>query len=205
MIYFTSDLHFGHESVLKFCDRPFANLKEMERALIGRFNRIVKKEDTVYILGDFAYKIPAKEADKILQKLNGHKTLLIGNHDRNYDPALFDEICHYKHTHYNCYQLSLMHYPMMEWKNSRHGSLQLHGSPQLHEILQLQESLQLHGHIHSGDGKRRYYNLSGFKGDNYNQDCKDRGILRYDVGVDANNYEPVSIVQILDFFGLPDV
>ena len=62
-----------------------------------------------------------------------------------------------------------MHYPMLEWNCSFHGSY------------------QFHGHIHS-------------KGDEYNKVCKENNIRRYDVGVDANNWYPVSVQQIFDFF-----
>ena len=70
----------------------------------------------------------------------------------------------------NGINVSLMHYPMMSWPKSHHGSL------------------HLHGHIHS-------------KGD-YNLQQKNEGILRYDVGVDANNFCPVSIGQVKEFFKL---
>ena len=54
MIYFTSDLHFGHENVIRFNNRPFRNEREMSRVLITNYNSIVKPDDTVYLLGDLA-------------------------------------------------------------------------------------------------------------------------------------------------------
>ena len=56
MIYYTSDLHFGHRNVLKFDNRPFANVDEMDLVLIENWNNRVQPDDTVYILGDFCYK-----------------------------------------------------------------------------------------------------------------------------------------------------
>lgn len=49
MIYFTSDLHFGHINILRHCDRPFADIDEMDRELIARWNRRVTPQDDVYI------------------------------------------------------------------------------------------------------------------------------------------------------------
>ncbi len=56
MIYYTSDLDFGHRNVLKFDSRPFADIDEMDRVLIENWNNRVRSDDTVYILGDFCYK-----------------------------------------------------------------------------------------------------------------------------------------------------
>ena len=56
MTYFTSDLHFGHENILRFDKRPFSSIKEHDEELIKRWNAKVKPGDTVYILGDFIWK-----------------------------------------------------------------------------------------------------------------------------------------------------
>ena len=52
MTYFTSDLHFGHSNIIKLCNRPFADVESMDAALIENWNKKVKKNDTVYVLGD---------------------------------------------------------------------------------------------------------------------------------------------------------
>ena len=52
MIYFIADPHFGHENILKLCDRPFSSVEEMDELLIRRWNETVSDEDTVYLLGD---------------------------------------------------------------------------------------------------------------------------------------------------------
>lgn len=52
MVYFTSDLHLGHENVIKLCNRPFDSIEEMDEALIRNWNRKVTNGDTVYVLGD---------------------------------------------------------------------------------------------------------------------------------------------------------
>lgn len=79
-VYFTSDLHFGHANIIKYCDRPFSSLEEMNNALIQGWNEVVNPEDTIYCLGDFSLSFNiAKEVTPIL---NGRKILVPGNHDK---------------------------------------------------------------------------------------------------------------------------
>ena len=80
MNYYISDLHFGHGNIIKFDQRPFATVEEMTHVLIRNWNSTVTNQDTVYILGDFCW---GKETDwiRILDKLNGNKVLIRGNHD----------------------------------------------------------------------------------------------------------------------------
>jgi len=170
MIWFTGDLHLGHRAVINMCERPFESVEEMNEILIRNFNSCVKQKDTVYILGDITHKIPVTEANCLVDRLNGKKILCRGNHDKEYDTELFDGIYDYLEIAVSGVNVSLMHYPMMEWPKSGRGSL------------------HLHGHIHS-------------KGD-YNLQQREAGILRYDVGVDANYYYPVSIEQVKEFFKL---
>lgn len=81
--FFTSDTHFNHANVMKYCARPFASVEEMNRVMIERWNAVVGPEDTVYHLGDFALG-KASEWPAILRQLNGAKKILIhGNHDRS--------------------------------------------------------------------------------------------------------------------------
>ena len=77
-----SDMHFGHGNIIRFCNRPFNNTREMHDAIINCWNKTVGKEDLVIILGDVAY--PGASADVTnywLSRLNGKKFLIIGNHD----------------------------------------------------------------------------------------------------------------------------
>ncbi len=77
--FITSDLHFWHENVIKYCSRPFANAAEMNEALIKAWNSAVAPEDVVLILGDFA--MAARAVEQIVPRLNGRKRLILGNHD----------------------------------------------------------------------------------------------------------------------------
>lgn len=76
MIYFIADTHFGHENVIKFCDRPFACADEMNEALISNWNERVNGNDTVYIIGDMFFR--CREPESILKRLRGKKQLKSG-------------------------------------------------------------------------------------------------------------------------------
>ena len=82
MTYYTSDLHLGHENILKQ-RTMFSTVEEMNTFLIEKWNKKIKKNDEVYIVGDFSYrsKTPVQE---YLQMLNGSKHLIIGNHDADW-------------------------------------------------------------------------------------------------------------------------
>lgn len=80
MKYFTSDLHFGHKNIIKYEDRPFSSVEEMDEFLIYKWNSKVGKNDEVYILGDFGF-VSGTRANELLDRLNGKKFLIKGNHD----------------------------------------------------------------------------------------------------------------------------
>jgi len=80
--FFTSDEHYWHRNICAYADRPFADLREMHEALIERHNAVVKPEDTVYHLGDFAFGAFV-EGELILSRLNGIHYIYLGNHDRS--------------------------------------------------------------------------------------------------------------------------
>lgn len=97
-IWLISDTHFYHSNIIKFCDRPFNSIKEMNETLIRNWNSTVGKSDRVFMLGDFA--LCGK--DKIIeigQQLNGRKTLILGNHDgaslKTYYEAGFEIVSRY--------------------------------------------------------------------------------------------------------------
>ena len=79
--WFTADLHFGHENIIRYCGRPFADADEMNGELIRRWNEVVADEDEVWVLGDVALGTIA-ETLPLVGRLAGHKLLVTGNHDR---------------------------------------------------------------------------------------------------------------------------
>ena len=78
--YFISDMHFGHENIIHLCKRPFTTVKEMDEAIINNWNSVVKKEDTVFVLGDVSF-YPKEITKQIITSLKGRKLLVKGNHD----------------------------------------------------------------------------------------------------------------------------
>lgn len=79
-VWFIADSHFFHKKVIEYCNRPFSNVEEMNNIIISNWNKVVKRDDRVFMLGDFA--LCGK--DKIIeigQKLNGRKVLIMGNHE----------------------------------------------------------------------------------------------------------------------------
>ena len=93
MIYFIADTHFSEGNIIQYENRPFADVSEMDQELLSRWNSIVKKDDEVYVLGDFGAE--GKE-EFILNQLNGKKFLIKGNHDvksnQYYRDAGFEEV-----------------------------------------------------------------------------------------------------------------
>jgi len=166
-IFFSSDHHFLHNNVIKYCNRPYENHEVMNEDLIQKWNAKVGKKDLVYYLGDFAIDKhkPQKvhtDLDSILNRLNGEKILVYGNHDEVYLDfyrPYFIQIEKYLDLKINDLKLSLFHYPIEEWRDQSKGCI------------------HLHGHCH-GKSPSILFN-------------------RYDVGVDCNDYEPKALDEIL--------
>lgn len=95
MNWFTADTHFGHKNVIPYCNRPFASVEEMDAELIRRWNFLVKPDDVVFHLGDFAF-CGAIRAGIILSELNGLKVLIRGNHDRGYTDTKWKRLGFYE-------------------------------------------------------------------------------------------------------------
>lgn len=131
MIYYISDLHFGHENVLRMDNRPFASIEEMDAALIRLWNERVTDADEVYILGDFAYR-NGYTANWYLRQLKGQKHLIIGNHDRHtlQDESAMKLLLSVEKMTFVSDQgrnVSLCHFPIAEWNGKRHGGYHVFG------------------------------------------------------------------------------
>jgi calcineurin-like phosphoesterase family protein len=81
-VWFTSDFHFGHFNIIRYCKRPFANTQEMDNALIERMNSCVKPNDVLYFLGDFC--LGSAERGIAYRQRLACKTIhfIEGNHDK---------------------------------------------------------------------------------------------------------------------------
>ena len=131
MILYTADLHFGHSNVIKFDNRPFADVDEMDRVMIELWNGRVQPDDTVYIVGDFCYR-SEHAADWYLRQLKGHKILILGNHDgpiQNDPQALhyLEGVDKMMHVTDDGKQIQLCHYPIVEWNKYFNGSYHIFG------------------------------------------------------------------------------
>jgi len=173
-IWFTADHHFGHARILQYCDRPFANVTEMDDALIRNWNERIHREDTVYHLGDFCMG-GIDMAWRYLARLNGYIFFVPGGHDRRWclpkncpNGCNWDILPQLVETRIEGRTFVLCHYPMAQWEKSRYGAWHLHG----------------HSHGKMGLAKPADYRVMA------------KGIkpaCRVDVGVDAWNFYPVPL------------
>lgn len=181
MIWFTSDTHFFHRNVIEYCNRPWHTVEEMNEGLIERWNARVKKNERIYVLGDFCFG-GAKRSKEILDRLNGHKILILGNHDGPAHKMLaagFAEVYeNHRITLPNGQSVLLSHFPYHPhtlgeedyWRIYKHDTRYLHK-----RIVDDGESILLHGHVHT------------------QWKCQGRQI---NVGADVWDWAPVSHEQI---------
>ena len=136
-----ADCHFGHQNIIKYCNRPFADAEEMDRCLVANWNACVQPGDTVYFLGDFCFG-GADMFARLLEGLNGVVGFIKGNHDKGLSqfvrhfhqpganrPAdrkiLFYE--KYKTATIEGQTVFLAHFAHRVWDRSHHGSLHAYG------------------------------------------------------------------------------
>lgn len=110
MIYFIADTHFGHENVIKYENRPFKTVYEMNETIINNWNKTVKADDIIYHLGDFGFGNKTNLIE-IGLRLNGNKKLIVGNHDFKYSDTVlhrfgFNEVIRGTYILNNKYLLS---------------------------------------------------------------------------------------------------
>lgn len=126
--WFTADTHFGHANIIKYCNRPFASAREMDEALIERWNSRVQPNDTVWHLGDFGFYKTRDELKSVFDRLNGNKYLITGNHDRDRTKSLFwEQVVPLQELQFGSTTLVLCHYGMRVWNKSHHGALHFYG------------------------------------------------------------------------------
>lgn len=177
-IWFTSDTHFGHQNILRFCERPFMSVEEMDNTIIERWNLKVGKDDIVFHLGDFAFAKNARWKE-LISLLNGKIYLILGNHDitrwpGTYTMQLFDRVENQMMLKIdNKYKIYLNHFPFLCYDGTYRNPEDC--------------TIQLHGHVHE--------RIGGIGKDD--QRLQYRFPYQYDVGVDNNNFYPVSWEEIL--------
>ena len=179
--FYIADTHFGHNNILKYDNRPFMSVDEMDRVLIENWNNVVTPDDRVYILGDFSWYGKDKTAE-ILDALNGIKILVVGNHDRI--PAnlsgKFAAKYDYLEVNDNGKTVILSHYPMPFWNK------------------QFYDSIHLYGHVHNS----HQWNVCKHWADELRQ-LQALPIRMYNVGcmMDWMGYTPKTLPEIIAGYG----
>lgn len=192
MIWFTSDTHFGHQNIIKFCDRPFESVDHMNSAIVNRWNEMVAPGDTVYHLGDVALGQLEKSLP-IMRRLHGYKILIPGNHDRIYST----NASAYRERFLSRYEevFDSIRGEVWKWHDSVLGDAYSHlllshlpydGDSHDGDRYEDQRPLDhgdilLHGHTHTKEQWSR----------------SKAGSLQIHVGQDAWDYRPVSLDAIL--------
>lgn len=136
-IFFTADLHFLHDTIVNVTSRPFDTAEEMAGCYIGEWNSVVRKQDIVYVLGDFALAGGNQNqhlVEKLLSKLQGQKHLVYGNHDRRVVRRSkgWCTVQPYKEISVDIGEprkkkIVLSHYSMRVWNQKHYGSWMLFG------------------------------------------------------------------------------
>lgn len=128
-IWVTSDWHFNHGNILRFCRSQFANIEEHNALIIERYNAVVGPDDLVYVLGDVGFT-PVGGIAGCVEQLKGRKVLLIGNHDKLQDSMYrkMGFISVVRHPIYYTTNIILSHVPIIEclnnpWAINVHGHL----------------------------------------------------------------------------------
>ncbi len=184
-VFFTSDLHFGHENVIRFDNRPFSSVEEMDAELIRRWNAKVNPGDLVYVLGDMIWKTRNDDAPSLIKSLNGQIILIKGNHDRflhnsKAKAALagikdYDDIC-VKLENGETRRCILSHYFIPMYNGHRFQAIHLHGHSHRTEEAVMELTIA------------RALNNEGYKNEIYNVGCM------------YWNYEPVTLDEILAYY-----
>lgn len=171
-LFFTSDTHWSHFNIARLCNRPFNSRKEMDEGLIANWNKVVPEDGIVIHCGDFMlpHKIGYKEYSKYVSRLNGTIYLTRGNHDR-IDLGNYDNKLIVSDCLYIQVEKTLIyaqHYPCLAFKGD----------------------IQAFGHIHTlSDGAVHGLDSDVVSKLKFNQ---------YDVGVDQNDYTPISYNQLIN-------
>lgn len=174
-VFFTSDQHFGHENIIKFTNRPFSDVGEMNRVLIENWNATVPEDGIVFNLGDVAFG-PSFVWNHNLSQLHGKHYLIMGNHDfKNYRDSYskyFEFVGLEMYIRIEDKSIYLNHHPLLCFGGAYRKEMNV---------------WNLFGHVHSGPR-----NVSS-------KDSSRLSMLfptQYDVGVDNNDFRPISYWEV---------
>lgn len=173
MIYYTSDLHLGNKNIIAYENRPWKTVEEMDAGLIKNWNEVVGDTDVVYVLGDFCFK-GATKAIEYIKQLNGTIHFLRGNHDYFYSQQTFESWAHNEAFPFVRLEGWYKHFVYDG------NELILCHFPILYwDGMDDRRSIHLYGHMHSRSGVQHPHKCA------------------FNVGVDVNNYKPVTLKELL--------
>ena len=176
--FYIADWHYDHKNVIHFDNRPFSSIKEMNKELIERWNKVVSADDVVYILGDMFW-CKVSEAIEVLNRLNGKKVLIRGNHDSHDHRFIekFDRVYDYLETVDGDRKVVLCHYPIPCFKNHFYGWY------------------HLYGHVHNSFEHNMMEKNRDLMGNLYDRQCE-----MYNVGamMPYMDYTPRTLDEIID-------
>lgn len=169
-VFFTSDTHFNHSSIIDYCHRPFKDVNEMNETLIKNWNSVVSSNDIVFHLGDIIFG-GSTIWNSIIPRLNGRINLILGNHChknwREWYGKWFETVSEQLTIKINDTLCILTHYPLLCFPSN---------------------FINLFGHVHL------------LKSNNEGSDFERLDYLKpnqYDVGVDFNNFTPIEFKDVL--------
>lgn len=192
-LFFTSDLHIGHEKAIQYDKRPFKDLNHMHESLIRRYNATVPENGVCFFVGDVGNK--TEDVKKVIDRMNGIKVLFLGNHDKGMGTMYncgFDVVLWGGVLYVNDIRVTISHCPLIgirredtsKMKNPEenwHGELR---AKHMMSATKDEGQYHVHGHIHSRPDKTQSTKIL------YKQ---------FDVGVCANDYHPVSWDAIINW------
>ena len=177
--FYIADMHFGHKNIMHFDNRPFKTVEEMDEAMINNWNSVVKPGDICYVLGDMFW-YGRDESVKILDRLNGVKFLIKGNHDRCHDGQFikkFVKVTEYMEIEDNGRKVVLCHYPIPCFKNHFYGWY------------------HLYGHVHNSFEYNMMQHDKYLMEELYGKQCQ-----MYNVGAMLIDYTPKTLDEIIEIF-----
>jgi calcineurin-like phosphoesterase family protein len=128
-IWFTADFHLGHKNIIRYCNRPFGTVEEMNERILEGVNARVKANDTLYFLGDFCIGSKTRAAG-FRHQIRCKKIFAVpGNHDKEARKLIheFSWLNDLTEVSINGQRIVLCHYAMRVWNHSSHGAWHLYG------------------------------------------------------------------------------
>lgn len=175
MIFYMGDIHAGHGNSIRFDNRPWKTVEEMDEGLLRNINSRVTNDDTLVIAGDLTW-YKGKKAYDFIRRMNGKKILVRGNHDYEYKPefiSLFEKVVDRLEIQDGDNHVVVSHYPEFFYKNQRYGWI------------------HLYAHVHMGVDYKLCEKIA--------QEIRDAGIpcRAYNIGCMLWNFFPVTLDEIL--------